>query len=353
MNSWRGLPNAVWVLALLLSLSAGRGALRGENVPRGDENAPGEPAQPAPEAGKKESKGAAPDKKTKREISIDAGHLHYDNKRMLSILTPGGKVKQVTITEVGEDYEMVADRVEYDERNDSAKGTGNLHFSDPDTTITGELIVVDFNQKLATVTGSVKLTSHGEEAKDGKDKKDEKDEDLPLKERYRKKKTVMDCDQLDYWYKEKRAEAQGSLRFHQGDRRGTAGKAIYFEKDDRLLLEGAVRVTNEKGETADAPQVTIDNKEDTMVADQGVKIRFFVEEEEEAEGKAKGKSAGKAEGKAKGKAGEGEQKPAKPGAAGDGTPGEVKGGAAKGNEAETTPPPGGDEDRPADKRPKE
>ncbi|NCO42358.1 MAG: hypothetical protein COZ06_22415 [Armatimonadetes bacterium CG_4_10_14_3_um_filter_66_18] len=347
MNSWRKLPNAVWVLALLLSLAAGRGALRGESAPRGGENAPATPAQPAAQGAKPKASAAEPaaDKKTKREIEVEAGHLHYDNKRMLSILTPSEKVKQVTITEVGEDYQMVADRVEYDERNDSAQGTGNLHFSDPDTTITGDLIVVDFNQKLATVTGNVKLTSHGEEAKPGKDKQGEKDEDLPLKERYRKKKTVMDCDQIDYWYKEKRAEAHGNLRFHQENRRGTAGKATYFEKDDRLFLEGAVSVTNEKGETAEAPQVTIDNKEDTLAADQGVKIRFFVEEEEETEGKAKGKAAGKAEGKAV----KGEQNPAKPGAAGEGTPGEAKGGAAKEKGAGPAPPPGGTVEKPADK----
>lgn len=282
----------VWLGAVVLALAVGPGALRGEvgKPERPDAEAP--TTGDAKTGGKAKAKGKAAGDKTRREIQVDAGHWQYDNKRMLHVLTPSDKVKHVTIREIGEDYEMVADRVEYDDRNDTATGTENLTFSDPDTTIVGDLIVVNFDQKLATVTGDVKLTSHGEESED------EDDDDLPLKERYRKKKTVIDCDQIDYWYKEKRAEAHGNLRFRQGDRHGTAGKAVYFEKDDVLLLEGEVNVTNKKGETAKAPTVTIDNKEDTMVADQGVTITFFVDEEEEGEsGEGTGKSSGKAEGK--------------------------------------------------------
>lgn len=291
MSATRYASKLVWSSTVLLGLAVILGVIQGETAERGREPAANEAAAAPVGKSGKDSGGK------KREIKVQAGHWQYDNKRMLHILTPSDKVKQVTIREVGEDYQMVADRVEYDDRNDTANGSGNLHFTDVDTTIVGDLVVVNFDEKRAVLTGNVTLTSHGEETTD------EDEEELPLKDRYRKKRTVVNCDQLDYWYKEKRAVATGNLRFKQGDRHGTAGTATYLEKDDILLLEGAVQVTNKKGEIAKAPQVTIDNKQDTMAADQGVEITFFVEEEEDEESGGKSSGKAKTESKKAGKAG--------------------------------------------------
>lgn len=278
-------------LVVVTTLVVASQALLGETSPPPRRPAAAAPsADDAPASGGEKRSADKTEPKKKRQIKVVAGHWQYDNKKMIHVLTPSETIKQVTIREVGEDYEMVADRIEYDDRNSIATGTGHLHFSNPDTTIVGDLLVVDFDQKKAVLTGNVKLTSHGKETEE------KTDEELPLKEQYRKKKTVVTCDKLEYWYKEKRAVATGNLQFEQGDRHGTARTATYLEIDDVLLLEGDVQVTNKKGETAKAPQVVIDNKKDTMTADQGVEITFFVEEEEQGGAKGSGK---------KGKAGEG------------------------------------------------
>ncbi|MBI3923139.1 MAG: LPS export ABC transporter periplasmic protein LptC [Armatimonadetes bacterium] len=248
--------------------------------------------QPAPNppeekaAGKPEGKSQPPETEDKtREINVKADRAKYNNKTGITTFTGN-----VTVTQVGEKFTMVSDKVDYEEETDTAKATGNMKFSDPDTTITGDLITAYFADKKALITGNVKLTSHGAEKQPATDKgkepsekkKDEKSE--PLKEQYKKKKTVMTCDQIEYLYSEGKATATGNLKFSQEDKKGTAEKAIYLDDEQQLVLEGGAEVLNEKGEKIRCRKAIIYIDEDTIDAE-GVEAVLIRKEEKKKKGK--------------------------------------------------------------------
>ncbi|OIO97298.1 MAG: hypothetical protein AUJ92_03910 [Armatimonadetes bacterium CG2_30_59_28] len=192
-----------------------------------------------------------------REIAIKAEKARYNNKTGITTFTGN-----VVVTQSGEKFEMTADRVEYEEETDSAVATGNLTFKDPDTTITGNKIHSFFGEKKALITGNVKLTSQGK-AKKG----DEGKRDGSLRDRYKKKKTTMTCDQIEYLYSDGKAVATGNLKFTQEDKKGAAKKATYLEEEEQIILEEDVEVINEKGEKLRCRKATIYIDDDSMEAE--------------------------------------------------------------------------------------
>jgi len=222
-----------------------------------------------------------------REIAIKADKARYNNKTGITTF-----IGNVVVTQVGEKFEMTAERVEYEEKTDSATATGNLVFRDPDTTITGDKIQAFFAEKKAIISGNVKLSSHGKSTGGEGEKQGES-----LREQYRKKKTTMTCDQIEYLYSEGKATATGNLRFAQEDKKGTAGKAIYLEEEEQILLEGDVEVVNEKGERLRCRRAIIYIKEDSIEAE-GVEATLIRKEEKKTKGETA--TSGKAEGKSEG-----------------------------------------------------
>lgn len=274
---------------------------------RSDSQQPAPPSEKNAPAGKADGKSADTDEEKTREINIKADRAKYNNKTGITTF-----VGKVAVTQVGEKFTMTADTVDYEEKTDSAKGYGNLTFTDPDTTITGKEILANFGEKRALITGSVKLTSHGKATKEEPQKNKEKKTE-PLKEQYKKKKTTMDCDQIEYFYSEGKANATGNLKFSQEEKKGTALKATYLDDEQQIILEGDVDVVNDKGEKLRCRKAIIYIDEDNMDAEGVEAVLIRKEKKPEkgkgaaASGKAEEKAAPADQDKTQGKTSEGEK----------------------------------------------
>lgn len=181
------------------------------------------------------------------------------------------------------DTVLTADEIEYNENEDiqTAVATGNVKIVDPDTEITGEKATAYFNEKRAVIDGKVRIL-----VKPKSKKPEEKDKESVRSEL--KDKAVITCDSIEYFYKNKEANASGNLQVVQKDRTITAGKAFYQVKQEILTLSGGVKGRDSKNQTFSAPgSVTASIKEgDEWLEMENATGTFRVKDEEEEEEQA-------------------------------------------------------------------
>lgn len=164
---------------------------------------------------------------------------------------------------------MTAGRVIYNKSQKTAQATENPHVIDTTTQITGDSINANFGEKLAVVRGNVCMISTPK--KTAKESLTSKWNDL----------LTLHSDELKYYYKQKRMEAEGNLKITQKDRTATAEKALYDETNEVVTLLGNVKCVDSKGQSFEGPKVTISLKEgnDWIEAEKG-KAQFQIEENE-------------------------------------------------------------------------
>jgi lipopolysaccharide assembly outer membrane protein LptD (OstA) len=98
-----------------------------------------------------------------------------------------------------------------------------------------------------------------------------------------KEVTALTCDRLDYFYRSKRAVAEGNLKVTQGKRWLTGDQAIYYERYDTVVVNGHVRGEDEKGRTFEADNLKIDmNGETDVIEANEFHGSFELEEDEES-----------------------------------------------------------------------
>lgn len=151
------------------------------------------------------------------------------------------------------DVLLYADEAEYydedhPQRPDSAKALGNLKIVDPEATITGDLLEVDFGKKIAIVTGNVRIIAHKQKKEATADKADSGNSGAS--ESISEKKTVITCDRVEYQYDEKvkLSTATGNLKAVQEDKTLWATKAVHSGLTDEVELTGNVRVKTDDGD---------------------------------------------------------------------------------------------------------
>ena len=222
------------------------------------------------------AKAPAEPKYTEIKYSADASSYRWEGEDRVIVLK--GNVKFVQ-----GDTVVTADNVDYRESTRTAKASGNLKITDPQCTGTGDLCTVNFEKKSALLTGSVRLTAKPKPkprpeaekpAADGKVK--------PLREEW-KDEVVVTCDKVEYFYKEKRAEASGNLKFVQKKRVLTADAATYLGREEIVKLSGSIQGHDEKQKhTFSAPKVTVSLKEgQEWVEAEKATGTFYVKDEEE------------------------------------------------------------------------
>jgi lipopolysaccharide assembly outer membrane protein LptD (OstA) len=202
---------------------------------------------------------APPQKKPKTYTLKHADHGNYLSATKTYHLTGNIVFVQDKVT-------MSMDQCDYNDANDTAVATGHLKITDPESTITGDLLKVDFGKKLAQISGNVKIVTQKKKAETPPAAADEKPGALA---EYRQKLTTITCPSIDYYYAEdkKQATVAGPLQAVQDDKTVTADKAFYDGVKDEVTLEGNVRVVTEAGSEFRCPQVIISLQDDSFQAD--------------------------------------------------------------------------------------
>ncbi|MFA4029956.1 MAG: hypothetical protein GDYSWBUE_001292 [Candidatus Fervidibacterota bacterium] len=207
---------------------------------------------------------------------------------------------EVTVREEGEDYVIQVKRFTYDEEKEYLFADGLVHYEDSDIVLTAPKAELFRRDRRVLLQGKVHLeskvkenaqasgASKGAEQAKGKANNQGEEEKLPLRERMRRKPTVIDCERVEYFYRERRAVATGNLQFKHGQYAGSANVVTYWHREDKLLAEGKVIVRDtEEGHVFECTSVTIllandERKEDEIIVAPGAKALLRVKEEEES-----------------------------------------------------------------------
>jgi len=218
-------------------------------------------------------KPAAEPKYTEINYSADTSSYRWDGEDRIIALK--GNVKFVQ-----GDTTVIADKVDYRESTKTAQVSGNLKITDPQNTITGDTCTVNFQEKKAVLTGNVRMTARPKP----KPKPETAADDKPksIKSEWTDE-AVVTCDKIDYYYKEKRAEATGNLKIVQKNRVVTADSGTYLGKEEIVKLVGNIQAKDEKEKhTFSAPKVTISLKDgDEWMEAEKATGTFYIKEEEQ------------------------------------------------------------------------
>lgn len=173
-----------------------------------------------------------------------------------------------------------ASRVDYDKVKETAHAEGTPRITSAQNDLSGDTIDVDLKKKVAVIKGNVKIlakpTAAAATATDATAAVKQS-----LKDQVKDPVSIL-CDVVEYYYKEKRMVASGNLKIVQKDRTATAEKAVFTQSDELAILTGNVHVADVKGQTFDAPKVTISLKKgDDWVDAERVKATFKIREEED------------------------------------------------------------------------
>jgi len=230
-----------------------------------------------------ESKPRAKDEKSKtRDVDAVGENYLYDRSKHLMTWGPGTIQEKDTVFTASH-FEVTTNE---DDEAQTGKATGGLKIENPEHELTGDLITIDFNKKLATISGNVKMVVKPKEPRPGQ-------EDRSARGRL-KDRAVLTCDKIDYYYRQKRAEAYGNLKVVQQvkdkktgeeyERVITGEKGVYTEKDEQVVVTGnPVHYRDGKGnEVITGDPVTSSVKEgEEWLKTKKFQGKFKVKEEEE------------------------------------------------------------------------
>jgi lipopolysaccharide assembly outer membrane protein LptD (OstA) len=166
-------------------------------------------------------------------------------------------LRDVVVTQDGEDFILYADDVVYNERTNEAVARGNLRVETRDSTITANLIRADFDAKMIYCIGKVVMKSHGE--KDGIQPVPDKNGrgGRSLRQEVLHKPSSLTCDRIDYSYENQEARLAGNIRMRQGENFGTCELIIFDEANNIAQLMGSVEFTNGDKQTIKTRDLTV------------------------------------------------------------------------------------------------
>ena len=200
---------------------------------------------------------AASEKKAKKVQIKRADHLRKE-----------GSIYHLTgnIVLLQDDVTMTMDQCDYNDANNTAVASGHLKIVDSESTLTGDSVEANFDQKLAQVKGNVTIVTQRKKKEEAKPAEGEKTSGVS---EYREKKTTITCPQIDYYYADdkKQATVYGPLQGVQEDKTVHADKAFYDGLKDEVVLEGNVRLVLDNGSEFRCPKATISLKDDWIQAD--------------------------------------------------------------------------------------
>ncbi|PQV65328.1 Lipopolysaccharide-assembly, LptC-related [Abditibacterium utsteinense] len=208
--------------------------------------------KPAPKAAAKVP--AAPSTIQNGNVRLNGENGDFNDATGIGHLT-----KNVTVTQVGEDFILYAQDLLYNRKENRAIATGNLRVDTADSTIRGARIDADFDTKTIIITGNVTITTHGK--KDGiiGNRED-------LRAKLQQKPARILCERADWDYEERQATITGNVRMTQEENSGTCERILYDEPQHVAQLIGRVRFVDKNGRIFNTPNLTIYINQSRIVA---------------------------------------------------------------------------------------
>jgi len=235
------------------------------------------------------------------QVLVEADDARYDGQRKVWFLKRNVRIRH-------KDTELFSDWAEYHEDTDSAIARGNLLLRDPESTVTGDVINLDFTDETAVVDGHVVIVTQkkksdekGEGQKAGPQPPpaqgqpagasaegtppggetapakasseqpqagEEKGRPESIKE-IRERKTTIRCTKLRYHYTdgERYAWLTGPVQAEQKERMAWADRAEYDGEDGILKLAGNVRVKTSEGDEFQCPAAVVSVEDEWLRAE--------------------------------------------------------------------------------------
>jgi hypothetical protein len=259
-------------------------------------------AQAAPQAEKKDAK----KERTPEKAHIESDSADFDTKAKLWRFRTNVVLKH-------KDATFYCDQADVDKKENTAEARGHLRVLDPDNLIVGDLVQADFDDSSATLLGNVTLTHEkglnappekrvdkpaaatpseskepapppqtgssaqseasqpsadvAEGAAPTVEPAEAKPEDETEIEKAKRKKTVITCDKIVFYYDEDRAEAWTNVVAKQEDRTVYTSHAVYDETIEVLYCDGPTRVTTEDGDDLTVAGAIVYYNEDRMTVE--------------------------------------------------------------------------------------
>lgn len=218
-----------------------------------------------------ETPGGKPPSKIKyKNVYLKAERMRFNNKTK-NLFADGS----VVLT--SEDMKILCESLLYNTESETAKITGSPVFTQPGTTIVGDVLHANFKEKKLRIENNVQVDQEKKAIK----------RETGLKE-HLKDKFTLTCDFLNYDYGVKKGTAEGNIKIVQKsvkdgkeDVETTAygDKADYNGKTEILIVTGRVKIEQKDGEWINAQKATISLKEDWVEIEGAVEGIFKIEEE--------------------------------------------------------------------------
>ena len=173
-------------------------------------------------------------------VDFNAEQSVFDDRQGIGVYTGN-----VTATQTGEDFILYAQKaLSYREPEaetvSTATATKDLRIETRESTIRAEQLYADFKTKVFTLTGSVVISSYGEN--DGVQTANS----AKIRAQNKREPVRIACNRLDWNYDTRQAVLVDNIRIVQGDNVGTCNKIIYDEPKNAARLVGNVRFGNSK-----------------------------------------------------------------------------------------------------------
>lgn len=182
------------------------------------------------------------------------GRATYDQAQGIHRL-----VRDVRVTQDGEDFILYCDQLTYFEKTNIAQATGNPRIETRDSTILATSIRAEFDSKIIYLEGKVVMKSHGEN--DGiqpiSPSSPDKKKPQNLRGEVLHKASTLRCDRIDYRYENREAILHGNILMRQGDNTGTCEQIVFDEANNIAQLKGQVSFTNGEKQTIKARNLVI------------------------------------------------------------------------------------------------
>lgn len=255
------------------------------------------------------TKPAAPATK-KADKNPEGERVKIENADLMSY-DPNTKTYHLTgnVVFANKNTRLYCDQADYNEQADTAKATGHLRATDPDSVITGDLMEADFGKELTIVTGNVTIVTQKKKnktsnenpptalAKPGKSQtttdkparnapkaqpadttsKDKSGKKTGKSNDYQEKKTTITCERLEYYYADdvKKMIATPRVKAIQEDKTVWADEAVYEDLPRLITLTGNVILVTEKGDEMHCAKAVVSVDDEWVKAEKisGVTLR--------------------------------------------------------------------------------
>lgn len=187
------------------------------------------------------------------KIIISAGRLWGENDAKIIHLGNGIKIEQAGMA-------LHAQEGVYYTDSKVIEISGNVNFTRPGSKIKGDKVVVYPDRQFGAWKGHVEFLQEKGSSTPGKDK---------MNKAFKEGSVSLTCDALEFYWgtNNTMAIAKGNVKANQKDKYLYSDVVTYTEKPQKLLLEGNIRLGNEKGINLSCDRLTLYIEEERIHAE--------------------------------------------------------------------------------------